>query len=477
MTSLRSSFPPSFTWGAAAAAYQIEGAWNAEGKGPSVWDMLTSQPGRIWMNDSGREACNHFHRYEDDILMMRDLGFKAYRLSISWPRVMPAGTGAVNKKGLDFYDRLVHRLLEAGIEPWVTLFHWDYPYELFLRGGWLNPESPRWFEEYARVVVDRLSDRVGHWMTLNEPQCFLGLGHLTGEHAPGLRLGLEEVLLASHHALLAHGRSVQVIRSQAVRKPFIGFAPVGCISHPATNSAADADAAMRSMAAVYPDNLWNNIWWGDPIFRGCYPEEGLRAYGKLAPKVRPGDMETINQPLDFYGCNIYSSTKVRAGEGGRIEVVAAGQGEAHTHFLWPVSPEALYWGPKFLAGRYGVPVVITENGLSLNDWVGIDGRVHDSARIDFLNLYLRQLDRAAAEGVDVRGYFHWSIMDNFEWAEGYKHRFGLVYVDYATQQRTPKDSAYWFRRVMQTNGASLYDEPDQSEPSFNNLPELQTSPL
>ncbi len=220
----RSSFPSSFTWGAAAAAYQIEGAWNVEGKGLSVWDMMTSEPGRIWAGGTGREACDHYRRYEEDIRLMQSLGFDAYRFSVSWPRVMPAGVGAVNKKGLDFYDRLVDCMLEAGLQPWLTLFHWDFPYDLFLRGGWLNADSPAWFEEYTRVVVDRLSDRVSHWMTLNEPQCFLGMGHLTGEHAPGLRLGMKEVLLATHNSMLAHGRAVQAIRERARLKPLVGVA-------------------------------------------------------------------------------------------------------------------------------------------------------------------------------------------------------------------------------------------------------------
>ena len=465
---MTSSFPANFTWGAAAAAYQIEGAWDADGKGPSVWDMMTEQRGKVWDGHTGRTACDHYHRYPADVALMKAMGLQAYRLSVCWPRVQPAGVGAVNTKGLDFYDRLVDELLAAGIQPWVTLFHWDYPYELFLRGGWLNSESPHWFADYTEIVVDRLSDRVSNWITLNEPQCFVGMGHLTGEHAPGLKLGIAEVLLAGHHALKAHGLAVQVIRARAQSTPAVGWAPVGCISHPASDSPADAEAAMRVMSEVYPDNLWNNRWWGDPPVHGHYPEEGLRVYGKLAPKVRPGDMETICQPLDFYGCNIYQSSAVRAGRDGRPEMAVPPVGHPHTHFLWRVSPEALYWGPKFLAEQYKLPVVITENGLSHCDWVGVDGRVRDGGRIDFLKRYLRELDRAIADGVDVRGYFHWSIMDNFEWAEGYKHRFGLVHVDYETQKRTLKDSAFWFREVIRSNGESLYaagEDPAAGLPS------------
>lgn len=460
-TSPSPSFPPNFTWGAAAAAYQIEGAWDADGKGPSVWDMLAEQKGKIWGNHTGQDACDHYRRYKGDVGLMKLLELQAYRFSVSWPRVMPEGTGRVNEAGIGFYDRLVDELLAAGIQPWVTLFHWDYPRELFLKGGWLNPDSPHWFADYTRVLVDRLSDRVSHWITLNEPQCFIGMGHLTGEHAPGLKLGMAEVLLAGHNALKAHGLGVQVIRSYAQSRPVIGWAPVGCMSHPASNSPADTAASLSAMQQVYGDNLWNNTWWGDPPVLGHYPEAGLRAYGKAVPKMRPGDMETICQPLDFYGCNIYSSSAMRAGADGRPEQVTPPTGHAHTHFLWAVEPEAMYWGPKFLAERYKLPVVITENGLSLSDWVDLDGRVHDATRIDFLKRYLRQLDRAIHDGVDVRGYFHWSIMDNFEWAEGYKHRFGLIHVDYDTQRRTLKESAHWFRELIRSGGAALYESAGQ----------------
>jgi len=449
------SFPEKFIWGAAAASYQIEGAWDEDGKGLSVWDMLTRQPGRIWENHDGRTACDHYHRYAEDVGLMREIGLKAYRLSISWPRVLPNGVGKVNEAGLDFYDRLVDALLAQGIEPWVTLFHWDFPYELYLRGGWLNPESSRWFAEYTTAVVDRLSDRVAHWMTLNEPQCFIGLGHQNGEHAPGVKLALPEVLLAAHNALLSHGRAVQVIRARARRQASIGWAPVGMVYYPLSDSPEDIEAARRATYGVGGDGVWNNTWWGDPVVLGHYPEEGLRAYGSAVPRFRESDFEVIGQPLDFYGCNTYSGVGTQAGPEGKPVHPAYPPGFPHTLFLWKQTPEALYWGPKFLAERYQLPIVITENGLSNPDWVGLDGKVHDGARIDFLHRYLRELKRAIDDGVDVRGYFAWSILDNFEWAEGYKHRFGLIHVDYATQKRTLKDSAYWYREVIGNNGAGL----------------------
>lgn len=456
---MSSSFPSNFTWGAAAAAYQVEGAWQADGKGESVWDMLCHQSGRVWEGHTGDVACDHYHRYKDDVAIMSQVGLQAYRLSVAWPRVMPSGTGKINEAGLAFYDRLVDELLAAGIQPWVTLFHWDYPYELFLRGGWLNPESPKWFADYTAVVVDRLSDRVSKWITLNEPQCFIGLGHFHGEHAPGLKLGLRETLQAGHHALMAHGLSVQTIRARAKTRPSIGWAPVGCINYPITNSPADVAATYAAMDTVWDGHCWNNRWWGDAPVLGSYPEQGLRAYGKNAPRYKDSDFDVIKQPLDFYGCNIYHATPTKAGANGEPVTATLAPGFPHTHFLWKRTDEALYWGVKFLADRYKLPVVITENGLTLPDWVSLDGRVHDAQRIDFLQRYLLGLKRAIDEGVDVRGYFQWSIMDNFEWAEGYKHRFGLVHVDYETQKRTLKDSAYWYRDVIRTNGANLSATP------------------
>jgi beta-glucosidase len=451
------SFRKDFIWGAAAASYQIEGAWNEDGKGLSIWDMLTRQKGRIWDGHTGNVACDHYHRYREDVGLMADIGLPAYRLSVSWPRVIPHGVGAVNEAGLGFYDRLIDELLARGIDPWVTLYHWDMPYEIFLRGGWLNSDCARWFADYAAVVVDRLSDRVSNWITINEPQCFIGMGYYGNacQHAPSLNLGLHEALLAGHHALMGHGLAVQTIRARARRTPRIGWAPVGSVYVPATDSAADVEAARQATQAVYGDNFWNNSWFGDPAVLGHYPEAGLRAYGHAVPQFTASDMETICQPMDFFGLNIYSGTPIKAGLDGKPEAVPYPVGHPHTHFVWRHAPEALYWGPKFLGEHYKLPIVITENGMSGCDAVALDGKVHDHHRIDFIQRYLRALRRAASEGVDIRGYFHWSIMDNFEWAEGYKHRFGLIHVDYQTQKRTLKDSAYWYREVIRSNGENL----------------------
>lgn len=449
------TFPKGFVWGAAAASYQVEGAAYEDGKGLSVWDMMCRKPGAIWQSQSGDVACDHYHRYKKDVALMKDIGLQAYRLSVSWPRVIPAGTGKVNRKGMDFYSRLVDELLNAGVTPYVTLFHWDYPYELYCRGGWLSPDSPDWFADYTKVVMDALSDRVRHWMTLNEPQCFIGLGLQDGYHAPGDKLGFAQVLRAGHHTLLAHGKAVKAIRAHSKTRCKVGYAPVGETKIPATGSRADIAAARKAMFSVTTRTCWNNTWWMDPVFLGQYPKDGLRLYGKDVPEIREGDMKTICQPLDFFGCNIYQGRTVRAGKDGEPEAVPERIGHGLTTMEWPITPDALYWGPRFFYERYGLPVVVTENGMGNMDWVAMDGKVHDPQRIDYLTRYLRSYARAGRDGVPIRGYFQWSIMDNFEWAHGYKQRFGMVYVDYPTQRRILKDSAHWYKQVIATNGGSL----------------------
>jgi len=446
-------FPDGFVWGAATASYQVEGAWNEDGRGLSVWDEFCRWEGKTWEAATGDVACDHYHRYREDVAIMKEIGLHAYRMSVAWPRVIPDGTGPVNEKGLAFYDSLIDALLEADIQPWVTLFHWDYPWELFRRGGWLNRDSVSWFADYAQVVVDRLSDRVQHWMTLNEPQCFISLGHGTGNHAPGLQLPVKWQLLAAHHALMAHGRAVQVIRSRAKTRPVVGWAPVGVVRYP--NTRDDVEAARRATVGMYHAGLWNNAWFSEPVIFGHYPEDGIRLFGDAVPNAPAADFDIIKQPLDFYGANIYNSLPVRFDENGEIEECRRPDGFRITLYQWPVEPASLYWGPKFLHERYKLPIVITENGMACHDWVSMDGKVHDPQRIDFLHRYLLELRRAVADGVDVKGYFQWSLLDNLEWHEGYKYRMGLVHVDFETQKRTLKDSAAWYRDVIRTNGACL----------------------
>lgn len=448
-------FPGGFVWGAATSAYQIEGAASIDGRGRSIWDDFCRVKGAVWSDQSGEIACDHYHRVAEDVALMQRIGLKAYRFSVAWPRVLPEGRGAINRKGLDFYSRLVDELLRAGITPYATLFHWDYPSTLLRRGGWLNRQSAEWFADYVRAVVESLSDRVRHWMTLNEPQVFLKFGHGDGINAPGLRLSLAEQLLAAHHVLLAHGHGVQAIRAHARAPALVGWAPVCVVRYPATRGAADVEAARRATLGSAQRDLWNNSWFNDPVFRGEYPAELRALYGDDAPNVEPGDMEQVRQPLDFLGLNIYEGQPVQAGQDGRAVAVERPPGHALTAFRWPVEPQSLYWGPRFMHERYRLPILITENGVSNVDWISLDGLVHDPQRIDFTRRYLLALRRACEDGVDVRGYFHWSFMDNFEWAAGLRERFGLVFVDYPTQSRVLKDSAHWYRGVIESNGASL----------------------
>jgi beta-glucosidase len=401
--------------------------------------------------------------------MMKEMRLGAYRLSIGWPRVLPQGTGAVNEKGLAFYDQLIDALLDAGITPWVTLFHWDYPYALYCRGGWLNAESPEWFAEYAGVVARRLGDRVKHWITLNEPQCFIGLGHRDGTQAPGLKLAWMDVLRALHHALLAHGRAVQALREHCKVPPMIGWSPLSTCSYPATSDPRDIEAARTRSLAADTKTFWSSTLFSDPVCFGRYPEEALRTWGDDFPKFTSAQMETIRQPIDFYGMNIYQGQCVRADADGLATAVERDPGHAINAYHWPVEPPALYWAPRFIYERYGIPIYITENGLSCLDWVAMDGQVHDPQRIDFTRRYLSELGRAIDDGVDVRGYFHWSLMDNFEWADGYRQRFGLVHVDYRTQKRTLKDSARWYANVIRSNGKDIPIQPETAKPEITHI--------
>ena len=439
-------FPEDFIWGAATSSYQIEGAAYRDGGGSSVWDMLGRQAGRIANGDTGEVACDHYHRYKNDIAVMAEIGLQAYRFSISWPRVLPDGTGKVNQQGLDFYSHLVDALLEKNITPWITLFHWDFPYELYCRGGWLNRDSADWFADYTQLVVDRLSDRVSHWITLNEPQCFIGLGHHDGVHAPGMKMGFSEVLLAGHNALRAHGKAVQVIRAQAKTSAFVSAAQASKISIPDSDQLHDIEAARQHMFSIRNKHVFNNVWFSDPMLLGHYPEEGVELFAADMPELFPGDLECINQQLDYFGTNIYSGNHVRATEANGFESVEK-KDLSVTAMGWPVTPDALYWGPKFFYERYRMPIVVTESGMANDDRVH-DGKVHDRERIEFLYRYLSEYARAIEHGVPALGYFLWSLLDNFEWAEGYSKRFGLVYVDYETQQRILKYSAYWYKTLI-----------------------------
>lgn len=448
-------FPENFKWGAATAAYQVEGAAFEDGRGLSVWDVFCREPGKTFEGHTGERASGHYARFKEDVAIMKAIGLRAYRFSLSWPRIFPEGGGPQNQKGLDFYNRLVDELLDAGVQPYLTLFHWDYPYALYRRGGWLNPDSPRWFAEYAAAAANALGDRVSHWITLNEPQVFIALGHQFGTHAPGLKLSRAQTLQAAHNALLAHGQAAQALRANA-NKPRLGIAPATDNFTPDSESAQDIDAARARTFGVGEHVGVTNAFWTDPVCLGKYPEAVWDAWKEDMPHIRTGDMQTIRQPLDFLGLNIYTARAVKAAPEYPLgQILPRPTGYPITTYRWPITPHAMYWTPRFMHERYNLPLCVTENGVANMDWPHLDGKVHDPQRIDFLTRYLRCLARAIEEGVPVEGYFTWSFIDNFEWNEGFSQRFGLVYVDYKTHQRTLKDSARWYGKLIKTNGAIL----------------------
>lgn len=447
-------FPKNFDWGAATASYQVEGAVNEDGRGPSIWDVFCKEPGKIFEGQSGETACDHYHRYKEDIAIMKELGLKAYRFSISWTRILPDGTGRVNEKGIEFYENLVDELLKNGITPYATLYHWDYPAELQKRGGWFNPESSDWFAEYVKVVADRLGSKLKNFMTFNEPMCFIGIAYQQGNHAPGIKLPRKTALQMAHNVFLAHGKAVQVLRA-SIPDCTVSYAPTGTSFIPATDSKEDIEAARKATFEI-GQNWWESIgFWLEPVMLGKYPDGAEEIFKGDMPQIGPNDFKTICQPLDSLGQNVYYSTPVKSdGNGGWCEVKRP-VGYSRNALGWSITPKSLYWVPKFLYERYKTPLLITENGMACHDAVFMDGKVHDPNRINYTQRYLLELEKAIDSGVDVKAYFHWSLLDNFEWAEGYSQRIGLVYVDYNTQKRTLKDSAYWYKKVIATNGKSL----------------------
>ncbi|WP_018350385.1 GH1 family beta-glucosidase [Longispora albida] len=430
-------FPEGFVWGASTAAYQIEGAATADGRGPSVWDTFTSQPGRIADGSTGDHACDHYHRYPEDVALMADLGIGAYRFSLSWSRIQPDGSGLANPAGLAFYDRLTDELLSRGIQPVVNLYHWDLPQALEDTGGWLNRDTAARFADYARIASQALGDRVALWSTLNEPFEHMALGHALGVHAPGRTLALE-ALPAGHHQLLAHGLAVQVLSETSP-------APVMLINSYSPARPASDDEADIFAAGMY--DLLQNRLLTDPVLLGSYPAE----LGEL-PFVADGDLATIAQPLDYLGVNYYQPHTVRATSDGPLPFdIASPPGYPQTAFGWSVVPDGLRETLTALRDRYGdalPPLYVTENGCAYNDTVDAAGECADPARVTYLDGHINAVRDAIADGVDVRGYFVWSLLDNFEWAEGYTKRFGLVHVDYDTQRRTPKSSYSWYRDLI-----------------------------
>jgi beta-glucosidase len=436
-------FPKDFLFGAATSAYQIEGAVQEDGRGPSIWDVFSHTPGKVAAGDTGDVACDHYHRYREDIALMREMGLDSYRFSISWPRLFPNGGGKLNQPGLDFYQRLVEELLRHDIVPMATLYHWDLPQALQDKGGWLNRDTADWFAEYADTVFQRLGDRIPLFVTLNEPWCSAVLGHAMGVHAPGLR-DYASALAAAHHLLLGHGKAVQAFR-QSGAEGQIGLTNVLTPMEPASDAAEDVEAADRMDALT-------NRWFLDPVFKGTYPAE-LRALGADA-LVRDDDLQLISQPLDFLGVNYYFRQVIKANPADPlIQATALEPSGERTAMGWGVSPDGLREALLRVKRDYGdIPIYVTENGAAYEDVLEGDAAtgytVHDPKRIAYLRNHLLAVHEAMAARVEVRGYYVWSLLDNFEWQEGYAKRFGLVYVDYATQRRIWKDSAKWYRDVI-----------------------------
>ena len=450
-------FRDDFVWGVASSPYQVEGRDPEDGCGRNIWDTFTEE-GRILDGKNAYTACDHMHRYKEDYKLMKLLGIKAYRFSMSWARILPEGTGRVNEKAIAMYRDMILSMKENGIEPYITMYHWEFPQALQDKGGWLNEDVIQWFGEYAKVVAENFSDICEYFITLNEPECFVGLGHLSGVHAPGLKLPYKDVFQIAHNALRAHGQAVINLRKYACRPIKVGYAPTCGMAYPATDSPEDIEAARKTLFGFHQpmDNwTWNVAWFNDPVFLGRYPEEGLKKFAEYLPEITDEDMKLISQPLDFMGQNIYNGYMMRQGRDGEPEYVDREAGAAKTAAGWPVTPECFYYGVKFLYERYQLPLYITENGMSCHDDVSLDGRVHDPNRQNFLDLYISALQRANDDGADVRGYFLWTFLDNFEWDKGYTERFGIVYVDFKTQKRIVKDSAFWYQKIIESNGREL----------------------
>jgi beta-glucosidase len=450
-TNLSVSFPPDFLWGAATSSYQIEGALHEDGRGSSIWDLFAAMPGKVYQGQNGEPAADHYHRMPDDVALMAALGLNAYRFSIAWPRILPAGTGTINQRGLDFYDRLVDELLARGIMPAVTLYHWDLPVPLHERGGWLNRDTALAFADYAEVVARRLGDRVDWWITHNEPWCAAFLGYGLGVHAPGMQ-DITAACAAGHHLLLSHGLALPRLRANVRSTVQLGITLNLYPIYPEDDRPETREAVERADA-------FSNRWFLDPLFRGRYPDGLFAAMGAAEPPIQAGDLETIAAPIDFLGVNYYSRKVVRAlpadavtsewAPNGYDEVMVPGAAYTQMGRGWEIYPAGLTdllvrlkqdYAPRALA--------VTENGAAFEDQWNGDGQVSDPLRLQYVRDHLQALGHALAQGVPLRGYFLWSLMDNFEWGEGYSKRFGVVYIDYASQRRIVKDSGHWYAAFL-----------------------------
>ncbi|MFI6320043.1 GH1 family beta-glucosidase [Nonomuraea sp. NPDC050556] len=447
-------FPEGFVWGAATAAYQIEGAVREDGRGTSIWDTFSATPGKVANGDTGEIACDHYHRYRDDVALMRELGLRAYRFSVAWPRIQPDGSGPINPAGLSFYDKLVDELLNAEISPYVTLYHWDLPQALEDRGGWTDRDTAYRFADYARAVHDRLGDRVEHWTTLNEPWISAYLGYGNGVHAPG-RKDPAEAVRAAHHLLLGHGLATRALREAGAQEIMLVVSAAPVLT-PAQVNDPDAEISEADAEAVERVHALSNAHFLDPVLRGAYPSAVA-----LGDHVLDGDLEIISAPIDLVGINYYNPCVVEADADAPAD--AAWPGAAGIRFSpadapttamgWPIVPSGLSRLLVRLSQDYPqVGLMVAENGAAFEDTVSEDGRVRDAERVAYLDAHLRAAHQALAEGADLRGYLVWSLLDNFEWAWGYRCRFGIVHVDFETQARTVKDSGRWYSDAISHNG-------------------------
>lgn len=466
------NFSKDFLWGVATASYQIEGAVNEDGRCLSIWDIFSKTPYHITDNSNADITCDHYHRYKEDVKLIKDLGAKAYRFSVAWPRIFSydsdtrggAVKGKLNQKGLDFYNRLIDELLDSGITPFLTLYHWDLPLELENKGGWRNRDIHNWISDYTRVIAENFSDRVKDFFTLNEMPCILG-GYRRW-FAPGLEVSHDEYFKIIHHMLLAHGSCVKTLREASKQKVNIGCAHNGLGNYPATDSKEDYEAFIKAMNCIEgsPDSYSPKegsrrllgdslIYYLDPVHFGKYPDKAFEIFKDQMPQIKDGDMELISTPVDYQGINIYEGRPIASGSApgkndGGWHVAPFPLGKDITAAKWPITPKSMNHYFKFIYDRYKKPIYVSENGMSNADIVSLDGKCHDPQRIDFMQRYLTELKKAIDSGADIRGYFHWSLLDNYEWRNGFTERFGLVHVDYETQKRTPKDSYFWYKDLI-----------------------------
>jgi len=441
-----SRFLQDFIWGTATSSYQIEGAAYEDGKKASIWDAFCQVPGRIVNNDHGEVACDHYHLYKEDIALLKELNMQSYRFSVCWPRIFPDGVGKPNEKGLDFYKRVIDELHKQQIHPLLTLYHWDLPQALQDKGGWTNRDTVERFGEFSSCMYEQFGDVVSDWVTINEPWVISYLGHYTGEHAPGIT-DISAFLKSAHHVLLAHGEGVQRFRQSKAKHGKVGIVLNVAQVYPASSSAED-----RQAAQVW-DGLLNG-WFIDAVFKGRYPQHMQELYSKLTDMsfIQPGDLERISQKTDFLGINYYSVARVKQGDsafGTELVQVA----EPVTHMDWEIAPQGLVDILKRLSAdtEGQLPIVVTENGAVYDDVVTPEGEIHDDERLDYVQKHIQACQQAIAEGVDLRGYYIWSMLDNFEWAFGYDKRFGMVHVDFETLKRTPKKTAYWYRDFIKNS--------------------------